>query len=308
MLGEITRKRTLAIASLALGAGLVAAGAAYAYLTQVPVLTGTPDQSIVAAKGNMLAWSRNSATNSGPYDAYVRIGSGPIKRVNPVGTTGWPGGFSGDRLIFQQVSASGQSDLRFYNAVTGSYGVVPTGWNTKLWEWRPSISGPYVLFGRITFASDREVILLGNLTTGHVTLLAALTGKNAVAEPGQVNGNYATWMSCPNYNVSCDVYEYNITSGVTSKVSNTFPSGKFQTNPSVASNGTVYFFHAALACGADVSLNKRALGASRTMLTPFAHGLDGGDSYVDDSNGTPIVYYSRVNCAAHQADIYKVVD
>ena len=231
-----------------------------------------------------------------------------MKKVNPAGTQAWPGGFSGDRLIFQQESASRQSDLRFYNTATHGYGVVPAGWNSGAWEWKPTISGHYVLFGRITEKTNREVILLGDLTTGHLKLLSALTGKNADNEPGQVDGNYATWMECPDFNTSCDVYEYNITSGVTSKVSNTFSSGRFQMNPSVSSDGTVYFFHSSLACGASVTLDKRALGAPRTTLAAFPHGVDGADSYVDDSNGTRVVYYSRVNCAARQADVYKVID
>ena len=50
------------------------------------------------------------------------------------------------------------------------------------------------------------------------------------------------------------------------------------------------------------------LGTPRTTLAAFPHGVDGADSYVDDSNGTRVVYYSRVNCAARQADIYKVID
>jgi hypothetical protein len=152
--------------------------------------------------------------------------------------------------------------------------------------------------------------LLGDLTTGHLTLLASLTGKNIYLEPGQVNGNWATWSSCPDDSVACDVYEYNIAARKTTKVSNTFASGKWQYAPSVSSTGTVYFIHSSTGCGQNVTLNKRALGATRTTLVSFTHGVDigYGSTFVDDSSGTPVVYYPRYSCATREADVYKVVD
>ena len=177
-----------------------------------------------------------------------------------------------------------------------------------MFEYWPTISGRYVLFGRVNLRTDRPMIFLGNLATGHLKLLASLTGTLAAEQPGQVNGNYATWTSCPNVRVECDVYEYNIATGRATRVSNTFASGKVQFAPSVTSTGTVYFFHSSTTCGEQVTTNKRPLGGSRTALVSLAHGLDVEHSYVDDSHGPPIVYYSRVICAAGQADIYKVID
>ena len=309
MFAHARGKRVAALATVIGAVGLVATGVAYSQLTQIAVLTGPSNQWYVTAEGNTLAWSRYGPTNH-LFNAFVRIGSGPVARVNPAGTQAYVGGLTGDRLIYQQIRY-GQSDLRFYNVVSHTYGVVPAGWNTSLTEYAPTISRHYVLFGRFNERTGEHWVFLGDLTTGHLKLLASLTGTLVDEVPGQVNGNYATWTSCINVNVECDVYEYNIATGNATRVSNTFATGKFQYASSVTSTGTIYLVHSASftrPCGEHATINKRALGAARTVIVSLAHGLDVGVSFADNSNGTPNVYYSRLVCAAGQADLYKVVD
>jgi hypothetical protein len=70
---------------------LVVVATAVAALTQVAVLTGVPDQILPAAAGTTLSWSRNGPFDTGPYNEYVRVGSGPIVQVNGAGTQGFGG-------------------------------------------------------------------------------------------------------------------------------------------------------------------------------------------------------------------------
>jgi len=292
-------------------AALAAAAVAHATLTQVPVMTGPSDQVTPAAAGDTLTWAHNGSGNGGPMNAYVRVGSGPVVKLNGTGTQGFAGGISGDTVIFQRLS-SGQSDIRLYDASSHTYPALPGGWNTSAWEWRPTISGNLVLFGRQSGSGTgfTSKIFLGDLATGHLTLLATRTGRYAIAWPGQVNGNYAVWSQCSDTRISCSVLRYDIAAGTTTVIPNTFGSGKQQYAPSVASDGTVYFIHSGSSCGASVTLVRQPLAGPKTVLVSFNNGVDVDTTYTDDSTGTPSVYYAKGACAGGfiQRDIYKVVD
>jgi hypothetical protein len=82
--------------------------------------------------------------------------------------------------------------------------------------------------------------------------------------------------------------------------------------PSVSSTGTVYFASSGSACGANVTLVKYPLGGPATVLIVFPRGIDLSSTYVDDTSGTPTVYYSKSACnkdgSRTHGDVYKVVD
>jgi hypothetical protein len=290
---------------------LVVVASAVAALTQVAVLTGVPDQITPAAAGTTLSWSRNGPSDGGPYNEYVRVGSGPITQVNGAGTQAYGGGISGTTLVYQRVY-KGQSDIRFYDIAAHTYSSPPAGWNTSAWEWGPTVSGNLVLFGRQTGSGTTFTakVYLGDRTTGALTLLSSRTGRYAIAESGQVNGNYAVWWQCQDYRVSCNVYRYDIAAKTTMLIPNTFPSGPDQYRPSVTTTGTVYFLHAGSACGSSVTLVRQPLGGSDTVLVTFNKGIDVSSTYVDNTTGTPTIYYSKFSCtnSGNHGDIYKVID
>jgi hypothetical protein len=119
------------------------------------------------------------------------------------------------------------------------------------------------------------------------------------------------WSQCQDYRVTCNVYRYDIAAKTTTLIANTFPGGVFQYSPSVTSTGTVYFIHSSNGCGASVTLVRQPLGGSDTVLVTFNKGIDVlYSTYVDDTTGTPTVYYDKSSCAngATHNDIYKVID
>ena len=291
---------------------LMLAASAFAFLTEIPVHTGAPDQITPAAAGSTLSWSRNGPSDTGPYNEYVQVGSGPRVQVNGRGTQAYGGGISGSTLVYQRVYKN-QSDLRFYDIPSATYLATPAGWNTASWEWSPTISGTEVLFGRATdipsSTSTRQQIILGDLATHQLTVIGSATAKFTAEYPGQVNGNYAVWTSCST--TSCHLEEYDI--ATQTKTAIPTQGTPFDYAASVTSTGTVYFAHSGSGCGTSVTLVRYPLGGPATVLVAFPKGIDVSSSYVDDTSGTPTIYYAKGSCRTnaagnHNDDVYKVVD
>jgi hypothetical protein len=151
-------------------------------------------------------------------------------------------------------------------------------------------------------------VYLGDRTTGKLTQLAS--GGNLAA--GQVNGNYAVWEQCDQNSVAyCSVYRYDIAAKRTTLIPNRFvANGRFEYSPSVTKAGTVYFIHSGNGCGVSVTLVRQPLGGSDTVLVTFKKGVDVSSTYVNDTGGTPTVYYSQSSCAngGRHGDVYKITD
>ena len=116
----------------------------------------------------------------------------------------------------------------------------PRGVNTRRWEYWPTISGQWLLFGRRAGDESREIILY-DLSTRDATKLDEVGGRDTFLAPGQVNGDYAVWYRCTR-GTKCNVILYNISDGVETKIPN---PGAFQYAPSVSSDGTVTFARSA---------------------------------------------------------------
>jgi len=104
-------------------------------------------------------------------------------------TSAQTGGLSGDRLALQVV-ARGDSKISIV-ALDDLRRIVPfvASVNTGLWEWRPSLSGGWLLFGRIDYARTRYEVLLADLRRGTVRTLDSVSGHAAYAVPGQNTGS-----------------------------------------------------------------------------------------------------------------------
>ena len=296
--------RIMLIATTLLVAGAVPAAAAV--LSDEPVQATAADEQVASADGDhgYLSWSQNSAAHPGHYDAFVSLHGGAAVKVNRDGTSGWNGGIDGGRLIYQQVH-NGQSDLRSFD-LASSTRTVPAGVNTLLWEWRPTISGDWILFGRVNTRTSpgQGWVLLHNSVTGQTITLVHST---SYSEPGQVNGDYATYMTCGN--VACNVFRYQISSGLRVKMPN--PRLRIEYAPSVSSSGTVYYASSGPACGLDARIVSFTPGTSSvaTLLVRLRDGVDLNTSYVDDhANGDRFLLHDRGLCGKHNQSIYRFID
>jgi hypothetical protein len=271
------------------------------------VVGGGADATSPAGSGSDLVWTR------GGVDAPVIVlklgtvelregGRRPV-RISEPGILSASGGMDRRNVVIQEVR-SGQSDLRLYDLRSHSLRSLPPGPNTRSWEWRGSISGRRLLFGRIDFASKTYRIVLANLATGEEQVLDSVSGHGAYAEPGQLAGRYAVWLACPD-NV-CSIYRYDIRTAQKIQVTKRAAYTTFYYAPSVTADGTVYYAEGARACGAHVSLVQfRPQRATRRIATlPPGYDLR-FTSAIPRPGGTRIVF-DRVNCSSKHFAVYEL--
>jgi hypothetical protein len=279
---------------------------AWASLADTPVRAGRVSEALPSADGDAgyLAWSQNSAAKPKHYDAFVSLSGAPKVTVNATGTSGYNGGIDGTTLVYQQVKR-GQSDLRLFDLATQQRSI-PAGVNTPQWEWRPSISGQWLMFGRENLRTRpvKTRVLLYNTATSQTITLVDTAG---VSEPGQLNGDYAVYTHCGR--VTCNVFRYQISTGQRVKMPNAL-SRRVQYAPSVSAAGTVYYASSRFTCGKDVRIRRFVVGdASASLMTLLPAGRDVHTTYADDmSDGTTRVLHDRASCKGSSNDIYQVID
>lgn len=303
------RRGLLALVSLI---ALVLVSTALAALAEQPVLTGVRNHQIPAA-GNtgtedVLAWARNRSGHPNLYDAWVRVGTSAAIKLNTAGQ-GYMGGIDYPTVIYQQ-TRNGRSNLFLYDLSDGSRPPTPTGVNTVKWEWHPTISGDWLLFGRDDNASPTRRVILHNMTTSEERVLASVTRRTRYLVPGQVNGNWATYTRCAPV---CNVIRYDIaarTKKTLGKPATAVPREQY--GASVSADGTVYLARSGRTCGSrGIRLVRYGAldPAIGTVVARLANGFDLFFSFIrDNADGSTDVFYDRVRCANGRWDVYKITD
>jgi hypothetical protein len=300
-------RRGLALIILGVAIALAAAPGSYALLAQQGVKTSrfyeqTPAAEIDAFGVRWFAWTQNTAAHPRRNDAFLTMGPARVK-LNAVGN-GYLGGIDPPLVVYQQIYR-GQSDLKIYNSETEARTNPPAGVNTPDWEWEPSISGDWLLYGRQDYETDAQWILLRSLTSPtEITLDQGFTFRRA----GQVNGNYAVWTHC---DVTCDVVRRDIGGGTDV----TLPeptSSTYQYGAAVASTGVTYVARSGKYCGSNARI-VRYFGAGDpaqgTVVADLGSGRGLYSAFVrENNNGSIDVFYDRYRCSGGVGDIYRVRD
>jgi len=298
---SLSRSLLLAVATAAASLTPLPAEAA----TEHPVRT-TPAGEFQPARGpNHFAWEQNTKAQPNHYDVLAQVdGGGPV-RVNRGRTNAAMGGIDGDLLVYQQYR-KGKSNLFLYDLNTGARSGLPRRVNSKKWEYWPSISRPWLLFGRWKMPKGARQLILLNLDTGEQRVLHRVGSRKAFIDPGQVNGDFAVWSTCPAKG-RCQVYRYQISTGTRVQLGN---PGSFQRAPSVAPDGTVFLSRGAKGCGGSVRIVKIGPDGTETVLVQFPVGLDSRDTFAHtDPSGVTHLYYERFACGKRTgSDIYEVLD
>ncbi len=311
--------------AVALAVAVVVAGAPAAWSAQTPIAVKAQPNPIheiaEAVSANWFAWSQTSAAHPRSYDVYLQamVGgkpSGPITRVNPAGTQGFAGGISGTTLAYQQVTGNG-SDIRFYDLVTRQISNPPPGVNSADREYRPTISGTWLLFGRDRGGQRRE--LLYNLASRSIRVLQTepLSYPNGLTflQPGQVNGDYATFAAGVTLYGSVSLYTIS-TRTLTTVVATQFGSNSCGVrSPAVSSSGTLYFIQledvapgwaSTQATLFDQTLGSRCVLYTACDLHDFEFGFQVPRVQVYSSGSTDHVFYTRLHLTNGSQDIYSV--
>jgi hypothetical protein len=272
-----------------------------------PLLTGAAQETAPAAAGGWLAWTQGPTTPPSPYipsgAVLLRRPDGRVRRIEPTGTVTGSGGLDRTTLVLQVVRG-GASDVARVDLASGRLTRFGPGIDTRRWEWRPTISGHRLLFGRIDFETGAYEVVLADLRTGRTAVLARVAGHGAYAAPGQVNGDWAVWSTCPD-NV-CRVVRLRISTHRTVAAPPPHGYRNWQVAPSVARNGDVYY---GVSYGCTSFRLVRWHGAAVTPVVRLPRGVAIGSTFVDDTaGGRARVLYDRVRCGRHErSDVYEVV-
>lgn len=300
------RRVPTVLCSLALVLPLLAATAPRASADPTVLLgrNGVGEYQGVRGEG-FLAWQQNTTQHPGQYDIFARpLEGGDRFQVNAEGTKGANGDIEGDLLVYQEFEGQ-NSDLSFFDLVDRVRSSPPSGINTRHWEYWPSMSGRWLLFGRLLSNGDRKIILF-DLTTGDSQNLDQVTREGSFGAPGQVNGNWAVWYTCTP-DAECDVVLYHIPDGATETIPNPGPR---QRSPSVTPDGTVYFARSRRGCGNDVRLLRYPPGGPRTVFwrLPANHDVGSTRAYVDEQGDVTFYFDDFVCGRPARSDVWELVE
>lgn len=298
---------------LLVSASLVAVGVAAA-AEPVAVKTGPRNEVRPAAGGDWLVWSESRGRRSGTFDVWAqRETTAPVK-VNPAGTQGYAGGIDGTKLVYQQVRGR-RSDLRIYDLTSRAHRRLPPGFNTRAWEWHPTLSDDWLLFGRgRPFTRSAQMIVLRHLVTGEQRVVDRLRNRKGILTPGQIQGSFAVWMRC-NPHPRCRILRYEISTRATTALP--VPAGKIVYSPAVDAGGTAYYGRSGRGCGNGVELVKHPVGGLPQVLASLPRGEDLKFPYAATGRARPRppleptimhVYYDRILCRQNTWDIYRADD
>ena len=259
------------------------------------------NETMATGADGVLAWSQSKGTRGYKSSLFVkREGRSRIK-VNPKGTGASPGSIHNGVLIYQQRGRR-SSQLKLYNLATGKRSPAPRKVNGSAWEFLPTMSDRFILFGR----GDRrgtKVMLYRRASKRLVTLDKG--ARRTYLQPGQVNGNFATWIKWKPGERS-KVYRRNLATGKTTRIST---SRNFDWAPSVSKGGAVFFGRTGSRCGLNTRLMRWRNG-STAVLARFRRGIDIWHSNVfTDSRGKVTVLHNRTDCNdGGRGDLWRIVD
>jgi hypothetical protein len=294
------RTRVLVGGAVTLSAGLTAA-LAYAAIVPTPVVARKGWQYLPSAApaGAYVAYTEE---RRGDATLYVRPQGQPRIAVNARGDA-LNGGFDGTKVVYQQINGRGnRSAIRLYDVTTHTKSQ-PDGVNTGTWQYEPSLSGDWVLFGRTT--ARRYRILLHNTTTTQTVELKQHGRRGVILDPGQVDGTWASYSVFSKRSRTGNVFRYDIAGVTTEKIPR--PDNRAQYSSSIAPNGTLFYVRAKIGCGKHVVIRENVPGGADTALVSLPAGYDVFHTFVvDEGAGEYTLYYDQASCTGNRSNIYKI--
>jgi hypothetical protein len=294
---------TALVASMA----LLGMSTATAAITPIKILGGRTDQVGPAANASFIGFTANTTDAPDHYDAYVTAtAGGAVTKVN-TGGLGWFGGIRPDtnQAIFQQYNRH-DSNLHVIDLDTMNVTSPGAGVNTNNWEFFPSISQDWILFGRIV-SGEKRIILFNRNTSVRTELDSIPYPGTGFIGPGNVTEKYATWTKCGK--TSCNVFYYDLVAETRGRVPNP-DKHYFYFGSAGDASGKLYFVRSGNACGARVKIQSWNIGTADSFTTVAA--LPAGydvkyRTFTFVAAGThDDVYYDQLRCSGkYYADIYE---
>jgi len=252
-----------------------------------------------------LLFQHNSNAHPNHSDAIARdLAGGTNQKLNARGTEGGPGGFDPgtNTVIYQQWT--NRSGIRMFNLDTQTQVPVPSGLNTKKWEWEPRISTAYISFFRNTRINGKWYadLFVYDRVGATLTKIARLPLSN-FTENGTMGEQYATWYSCGNK--TCRAYLYDVLTDTTIRIPT--QNGRPQYAATVDEvHGTLFFVRSGFKCGAAVTFFTVPVAtptSTPTKLKELPRGVDVDSASLDG----PDLIFSRVACG-HSSGVYQLAN
>lgn len=179
-----------------------------------PLRATRANETMATGADGVLAWSQAKGTRGYKSSLFVKRDGQPRIKVNPKGTGASPGSIHDGVLIYQQRGRR-SSQLKLYDLATEGRSPAPRKVNAPAWEFLSTMTEKFILFGRGN-RHGTKVMLYRRASKKLVTLDRG--PRRTYLQPGQVNGNFATWIKWKPGERS-KVYRRNLATGKTIRIS-----------------------------------------------------------------------------------------
>jgi hypothetical protein len=304
--------RPWAVAAVALAAAAlgILAATADALLVQTPVRSTDAIERLARSAEDStgtgyLAWTQGPRGHPLRVHAYLQRGDEPRIRLDR-GSRGYTGGIDLPRVAYQEV-VNETSDVYVYDVSTGIRSELP-GVNTDDWEYLPSISGDWVLFGRDDSVGGRERVVARNIASGAELVLSwAIHTRTTDLRPGQVSGTWATWWRCVGQR--CAVFKRNLAGGGTTRLPVDRRHAFYAS--AITSDGTVYAARSAAGVCGGVTLRRFGPGdpAAGHVLARLPAHVDTSTLFArENGDGSVELVYERARCGTSKFNVFSLHD
>ncbi len=280
--------------------------------TPVPVVDSPRalEQNAAGSQG-YIAWAKVGRANA---QAFVKPDGAPKIQMNADRVRSFAVGMDGTTAVFDAYANGGRANgnLRMFDVLTQTRSDPPAGVNTPEHEYRPSISGDWLLFTRDSFPTVglpgyRVRVILFNTSTSEERELANLRGLNHYLLSNQVNGDWATFESC-DYSPrtdkfsDCQVFLYQISTDTLTQIPN---PNRQQYSSSVTSDGTVYFGRGRSGvrwvCGRDAQIVRLPNGGSEEVIATIRGFRDVFSTFaLEESDTSTTLLLGRQPCESRR--------
>ena len=263
---------------------------------------------------HFLAWTQTATPNAWGHGWNVMLSIDGVRhQISRRGSFSFPGGFSdAGTLVFQQefVKNPGNSDLYLWQ--TGHISRFPIPINSAHWEYGGDLYGGWLVYGVNQFrrrSSPWEIVSY-NLATKGKHILARSTYGCGCVDTGNVVGTLAS------YRLNRRIVVQDVTGtapiGYTVPPTGWFDDDAFLVDPTpgVPGDETLYWVRArSHACGRGVKIMKASLSdlGNPIVVDTLHPGADAISLSVDDSTGTPNLFFGRGTCTkVSKGDLYEI--
>lgn len=308
------------LATLALVAGMLGTIAIVAFAATSEVVLDDPavQESTPSASDGYFVWTANSEANPNRFHSYLMAGAGSPVRIDPAGAQSYSAAIDGTTIVYQEYKTSEDDDLWFFDAVTQDRSAPPVGVNTANVEFRPTLSGDWLLFtrtnaNRVAWRDAWHKVVLFDVSTSTSIVLQELPSRSTYLVSDQVNGDWATFESCgfrDGQFVDCQVFRYQISTGELVQIAN---PGVQQYAGALSGDGTVYLVRTRnrdhWACGSHTKLVRSPVDGPEAVIATLPDGMDALETFaLDETDGSTTMYFNRFECRSGRVGIYRIVD